>query len=115
MIGIENLKIVAKAGVSLGQQIATTFEDDKITLQEAFAFLPILMGIPDIIKKKAEIKAEWKDLDGAERGEIKTFVATELSLPNNPGLERKIEKGIALILDILDFIAEFKKPVPPTA
>ena len=47
MIGIENLKLVAKTGVQLGQQIATTFEDSKITLQEAFAFLPILMSIPE--------------------------------------------------------------------
>lgn len=109
MLGIENLKLVAKAGVDLGEKIATVFEDNKITLTEAFGFLPTLMEIPDILKKKAEIKAEWADLDTAEREEIKAFVAAELSLPNNPALERKIEKGIGLVLDIIDFTSEFKK------
>lgn len=109
MIGIENLKLVAKAGVSLGETIATVFEDNKITITEAFGFLPVLMGIPDILKKKADIQAEWKDLDSDERDEIKAFVASELSLPNNPALERKIEKGIGLVLDIVDFSHEFKK------
>lgn len=108
-IGIENLKLVAKSGVDLGQKIATTFEDGKITLPEGFNLLTGLMGIPDLLQKKAEIKAEWKDLDAAERNEIKAYVAAELSIPNNPSLERKIEKGIALIFDILDFINEFKK------
>lgn len=109
-VGIENLKLVAKAGVDLGQKISTVFEDNKITLTEAFGFFPVLMGIPDILKKKEEIKAEWKDLDSAERAEIKAFVAVELSLPNNPALERKIEKGIGLVLDLADFASEFKKP-----
>lgn len=109
MFGIENLKLVAKAGVDLGEKIATVFEDSKISLTEAFGFFPILMGIPDILKKKEEIKSEWKDLDSVEREEIKAYVAAELSLPNNPALERKIEKGISLILDIMDFASEFKK------
>lgn len=108
-IGIENLKLVAKTGVDLGKKLADTFEDGKITLPEGFVLLTGLMGIPDILQKKAEIKAEWKDLDTDERNQIKAYVATELSIPNNPGLERKIEKGIALIFDILDFINEFKK------
>lgn len=110
-LGIENLKLVAKAGVDLGEKLATVFEDNKITLTEAFGFLPTLMDIPDILKKKADIKAEWADLDSAERNEIKTYVAAELSLPNNPALERKIEKGISLILDVIDFTSEFKKAV----
>ena len=96
-IGIDNLKLVAKSGVTLGQKLAATFEDGKITLAEGFDLLTGLMGIPDLIKKKAEIKA---------------FVAMELSLPNNPDLERKIEKGFNLIFDILDFISEFKKVTP---
>ncbi len=108
-VGIENLKLVAKTGVDLGEKIATTFEDSKITMQEAFGFLPILMGVPDIISKKEAIKAEWKDLDDAERDDIKAYVAVELSLPNNPALERKIEKGISLVLDVVDFVGEFKK------
>ena len=111
-IGIDNLKLVAKSGVTLGQKLAATFEDGKITLAEGFDLLTGLMGIPDLIKKKAEIKAEWVDLDSQERGEIKAFVAMELSLPNNPDLERKIEKGFNLIFDILDFISEFKKVTP---
>lgn len=109
-IGIDNLKLVAKSGIQLGQLTATTFEDNKITLTEAFAFIPVLMGIPDLLKKKSEIKAEWKDLDTAERNEIKLFVSSELNIPNNPSLERKIEKGISLILDVVDFASEFKKP-----
>lgn len=107
---IENLKLVAKTGVDLGGKLAETFEDNKITWQEAFSIITNLMTIPEILKKKEEIKAEWKALTSAQRDELKVYIADELSIPNNPALERKIEKGTFLILDVLDYISEFKKP-----
>jgi len=109
MFGVENLKIVAKAGVDLGTKIGEVFADGKVSGSEALSFLPVLLAIPGIVEKKADIKAEFKDLDATERVEIQQYVAAELQLPNNPALERKIEKGINIIVAVLDLVDEFKK------
>lgn len=109
----ENLKLVAKAGVDLVEKISEVFADGKISGAEAFSFLPVLLAVPGILEKKEEIKAEIKALDAAGRADIRQYVADELELPNNPALERKIEKGAGVIVAILDLVDEFKKPAAP--
>lgn len=106
----ENLKLVAKTGVDLVERVTEVFADGKISGAEAFSFLPVLMSVPGILEKKDQIKAELKALDTAGRADLQAYVAEELELPNNPALERKIEKGSAVILAVLDLVDEFKKP-----
>jgi len=52
MIGIDNLKIVAKAGVDLGTKIGEVFADGKVSGSEALSFLPVLLAIPGIVESR---------------------------------------------------------------
>lgn len=105
----DNLKMVAKFGIQFGENVANVLEDSKISAGEAFSFLPILMSVPGILEKKAEIKAEWEGRTTESMQDLNLYIQTELSLPNKP-LEAKIEKGVTAVLAVLDLVAEFQKP-----
>lgn len=109
MIGIENLKLVAKTGIDLGEKAAQVFADGKVTLPEGLEFLPVLMGVPGILEKKAEIVAEFKDLDGAERTELNNYIQAEFDIANDE-LENKIEKALTAVVAVLDLVTAFQKP-----
>lgn len=114
MLGIENLKVVAKFGIDLGEKAASVLQDGKMTGAEVFELLPALMGIPGIISKKHEIAAEFKDLTSEERTQLNNYIAVEFDIPNDQ-LENKIEKGLAAVISILDLISAFQKPEAPAA
>lgn len=109
MIGIENLKAVAKFGIELGEKAADALADGKITASEAFGFLPTLMAIPDILSRKDAIVAEFKDLSGDERYELNAFIQAEFDIAND-ALENKIEKGLNAVVAVLDLVSAFQKP-----
>ena len=109
MLGIENLKLVAKFGITLGQDAARILADGKVTAIEGLSLLPDLMGISGILSAKDDIAAEFKDLDTAERAELNAYIASEFDLANDV-LEAKIEKSIAAAISILDLVSVFKAP-----
>lgn len=104
----ENLKLVAKFGIEFGENAARVLEDGKISGTEAFSFLPILMQVPGILDKKAEIKAEWSQRTTESMAELNSWIQGELNLPN-PATEAKIEKGVTAILAVLDLVDVFQK------
>lgn len=108
-IGIENLKTVAKFGIDLGENISAALADSKITLSEAVSLLPTVMSLPGIIEKKADIVAEFKDLDSAERSELNAYIAAEFDIADDE-LENKIEKGLSAVVAVLDLVSAFQKP-----
>lgn len=110
----DNLKLVAKAVVDLIERSSDVFADGKVSGAEAFSFLPVLLSVPGILENKEAIKAEAAALDDAGRADLREYVAAELQLPNNPGLQRKITKGIAVVVAVLDLVDEFKKAPAPT-
>ena len=109
-LGIDNLKMVVKFGVQLGQDVAKIFADGKVTTIEGLSLLPDLMGIQGIIQAKSDIAAEFKDLSTDERAELNAYIQEEFDLDDDV-LEAKIEKSIAAALSILDLIAAFKPAV----
>lgn len=108
-MGIDQLKIVAKFGIDLGEAFAAALADKKITLQEALGFLPTVMALPGILQAKDQIVAEFKDLDMAEREELNKYIQTEFDIANDQ-LENKIEKGLIAAVAVLDLIEAFQKP-----
>lgn len=108
-IGISQLKTVAKFGIDLGEQASSALADNKISAQEAFGFLPVLMGIPGIIQQKDQIVAEFKDLDNVERLELNQYIHQEFDIANDE-LENKIEKGLNAVVAVLDLVSAFQKP-----
>ena len=105
----ENLKVVAKFGIDLGENVAKALEDGKFSGAEVFGFLPILMSVPGILEKKDAIKSEWAGRTSESMAELNAYIQSEFSLPN-PATEAKIEKSLSAIVAILDLVSEFQKP-----
>lgn len=106
-IGIEKLTSLIVLGAAIGMKAADALEDKKISLQEAFGFLPDLMAIPGIINDFPAIKQEIADLDADERAQIGKVLADKFDIANDK-LEAVIEGGARLGLALLDEIALFK-------
>lgn len=105
----ENLKVPVKFLIDLGENASKALEDGKFTGTEAISFLPLFMGVPDILQRKEAIAEEWKNRTSESLADLRTYISTELTLENKE-LEAKIEKGLAALVSLLDFIGEFKKP-----
>lgn len=106
-IGIEKITALVVLGAAIGMKAADALEDKKITLPEAFGFLPDLMAIPGIINDFPAIKQEIADLDPNERAEIAKVLQDKFDIANDK-LEAVIEGGVRLALALLDEIALFK-------
>lgn len=108
-LGIDNLKVVAKFGIDLGEKAAAILADGKMQGAEVFELLPVLMAIPGILQKKTEIVAEFKDMTTDERTQLNSYIQEEFDIPNDQ-LEMKIEKGLTAVVAILDLVTAFQKP-----
>jgi hypothetical protein len=108
----ENLKVPAKFLIDLGENTSKALADGKFTGTEAISFLPLFMGVPDILQRKEAIAEEWKNRTTESLADLNEYISTELSLENK-GLEAKIEKGLSALVALLDFIGEFKKDEEP--
>lgn len=106
--GIETLKLVAKVGITLGNDLGKDLEDGKISLIEGLGLLPDVMAVSGVLGKGADIKNEFNDLSTAERAELNQYIDDTFDIPNDE-LELKIEKGVGVIVAIVDAIAAFKK------
>jgi hypothetical protein len=97
-MGIENLKTALGFAIGLGEKIEIALSDDgKITWTEIFGFIPILTSVPSVIKAAPELVDEFKDLDQAEKDDLKIWLETELDLQNDK-VESYIEKAFELLL-----------------
>lgn len=105
-VGIETLKQVAVALISLAKVTEDSLADG-FQLTDSFAYFPVLVTLPGILKKKNDIVAEFKDLDPAERAELLSFVETTLVL-SNKGLEDVVEKALASAVTIASLIESVK-------
>lgn len=96
-LGIEKLKLAILAVITLGEKIENSREDGKTTLIESIAIgTSTLPDVIKIIKNGEQIKAEFLDLDEAEKTEIVEFIKSELDLINDK-LEEIIEKAVEII------------------
>lgn len=106
-LGIENLKMVAKFGIQLGEDASKVLADGKVTAMEGLSLLPDLMGISGILENKQAIADEFKDLTSDERAELNKYIAEEFDIADDV-LEIKIEKSIAAAVAVLDLVSVFK-------
>lgn len=106
-LGIDNLKKALHVGISLGMTAAQALEDKKISVAEAFQFLPGLMSIPEVVAVAPAIKQEIADLSAEERAELNAYVQETFDISNDK-LEAVIEGAVRLVVALLDEIALFK-------
>ena len=112
--GIEQLKQAALLAVKFANAWAEAAEDGKLTLWEKIELgvkggkLPVF-----IYNHFKDLKAEFKDLDESEKGEIVGYVAAELELPSAE-LSQIVEESFDLALTIavkLQRIAQLFKEI----
>jgi hypothetical protein len=117
-LGIEKLKQVVGLVVAFGQKIESTTADG-FQVADLFQFIGEFAQIPDVVKSKDEIMAEFNDLDTTERAELTAFVENSLNLKNKK-VEGIIEAAFGLAISILDVVSKIKAaneapPATPTA
>jgi len=106
--GTEAIKKVAKALIDIGQGIEEKMADDgKIRIGEALSLaVDSFPAVYKIARNGAQLKDEWLDFSEEEKVEVATYVAEELDLDAD-GLEKKIEKGFKMLMEIDTFLREF--------
>lgn len=72
-LGIEHLKEPVKGIGLIWNQYHAAKADGKIELSEILGFLPPLMQIPEILKNREVMKAEFEDRDEAEIEELAAY------------------------------------------
>ncbi len=77
-LGIENLKKLVKAGLNLGEKVASSLKDKKISFFEAIGLVPEVFTAIGVVKTWAEVKAEVADLTPEETLELEQYVVAEL-------------------------------------
>lgn len=94
-MGTTKIKIFLLAVITAFIDVKEVFSDGKVTFWEGLGLVPDLKKVPDIIKIFPEVKAEFADLDEAERSEIVLFVKDELNL-KDAHVELVIEEALDL-------------------
>ena len=97
-MGIEDLKDVVKAGLSLGQALS-----DGIQISD----LGALMDVPDAIVGISNVPAEIADLDEAEKEELQQFVKANFDIADD-NMEEIIEEAVVLAISLYKLGLLFK-------
>ncbi len=113
LLGIETLKRAINFAVGLTKQIETSGRDGW-DWQDSFQFFDELLLIPGLISSGDELKAEFNDLDDAERADLLTYFKVEFDLEDDK-TEAIVENALAMVLQILSLLALVKKTTPPPA
>jgi len=100
MLGIEKLKEAATEITRFGERIEDITKDGKVTIAEGFSVaVATAPGAFSLIQDAKEIKAEYLDLDDAERDELVDHVVSELDLEAD-NIEAIAEAGFDVLLSL---------------
>jgi hypothetical protein len=116
--GIEQLLKVVDVMVEAGNVAEKIFEEKAGPIAKATHLLKMsdeLIGLAGL--DVAKLKAQFKDLDGAEKEELLAHAKQKFDLEND-ALEAKIESGLDLALEAVQMIGKivaFVKPAPVAA
>jgi nucleoid DNA-binding protein len=90
-LGIEKLKLAISGILKLAKVVETSFEDGKVSIVEGAKIAISGFQFWNSVKDIKTLKAEWLDLDEAEKAELIAYFATEFDLKNE-SLELLIEQ-----------------------
>lgn len=102
-LGIQEVKQVLALGVSLGQLVEAL--SDGVGLGDIGKLVAVVKRAPAGISavKSGKVIPELKDLDDAEKTELKNWSKEELDLKDD-NLEAKIEAGLWVAIDLCDLL-----------
>lgn len=95
-MAIDLLKKVVDVAVSISFAYESS-QEDGFQYTDLFQFIGPLSAVPELLKKKAEIKAQIDALDKAGKDELVAYAESTFDLTNDAA-EAKIEAGFALVL-----------------
>ena len=102
-MGVQNIKEVVVFTCELVKGFVDTFEDKKISITDLVHFAAAGKAFPAAIADLKEVKAEYADLDDAERLEIITAVKEKFDIPDDL-VEKFIEKCFRAGIYLVDAI-----------
>jgi len=105
-LGIKETKELIKFASDLGEGIGKSLEDNKWTIGDIYNFVPAAQSAFAGIGGVDQVLEELKDLDEAEKEELKDYVVEEFDIPQDEA-EEYVEKAISIALDIWFFVKKF--------
>lgn len=102
-LGIEELKSVVSLGIALGEFVDHIA--DGLGLSDVPSGIKLVRHVPGAVAaiKSKKVLPELKDLDEAEKAELKSFIKTEFDIKDDE-LEIKIESALFVVIDLADLL-----------
>jgi len=106
MASVKNTKELIAFAFSMGEAIADSYADGKISIMDAGHFIGVFSKIGPALDGLADIPAELSDLDDAEIADIMAYCAEEFDIADDE-LEEKIEIAFKIGLNIAKFVGSY--------
>ena len=105
-LGIQETKEMVGFLISLGEGIAESLEDGKISLGDLGNFLDAAKAVLPAIGGVNQVGAELLDLTDEEKADLSDYIEEEFDLDNTQ-VEAILEEGLGIALEILQFVDKY--------
>lgn len=99
---IDNLKEVLLCVLDIKETLKTVFEDNKVSLGEAFSFIEPIRKLGEIVADRKEIITELKDLSSEEKSELSEFI-------NENSSDEIVNTSLDTLLNIIDLFFDISR------
>ena len=106
--GIVESKQVLKFGISIGEAIDLSLENDKIGLEDAMNFYDAVLAAGPAFDNIAMVPKELGDLDQGERDELLAYAKDEFDISDDK-LEAVVEEALTTALQVYKLVETVKK------
>ena len=102
-LGIEELKEVLGLGLALGELVEAL--SDGVGISDIGKLVGVVKKAPAAVTalKSGKVLPELKDLDVAEKAELKAYAMAEFDLANDK-VEAAVEAGLSVVIDLTDLL-----------
>ena len=102
-LGISEVKDVLGLGLAVGELVEALA--DGVGISDIAKLVGVVKKAPAAVAaiKSGKVLPELKDLDDAEKAELKAYAASEFNLANDK-VEAAVEAGLGVVLDLADLL-----------
>ena len=102
-LGISEVKDVLGLGLAVGELVEALA--DGVGISDIAKLVGVVKKAPAAVAaiKSGKVLPELKDLDDAEKAELKAYAASEFNLANDK-VEAAVEAGLGIVLDLADLL-----------
>lgn len=104
--GIKETKELVAWAVKLGNAIGYALEDGKLSLADAFKFVPVLTGASEALKGAKAVPSELKSLSEDEYKDLVNHVKAHFNVPQDE-IEKYVELGFEIGVKIAELAMKF--------